>query len=387
MLTDPQFLDATSDLQRLAILQAAEEQGTYVSPLTADCFKDATEDIQRLEILRAIQGITGGGGGGSNAIYYFNRSNPSSIAGYYEVSRNLVIGAGTTLTATGAGTQLVGSFATVSSDPNVTTIPAGNWNFENYVSMSSNGGTPKIYGEIYVRNLAGTETLIGTNISNPHPITEGTLNELYLWGIPVPTTVVLATDRIVVKFYALDLTGRTMTMHFEDANVAQVTTSLSSAAIMTPVYQSTYYKSVDQNLINGSTDITFDVNATWNNGGGYITHTSGSTDFTVVQAGLYQLEWNASINANGATWNNSLNKTISINITRSPELEQLVIGQSAIMAISQNYSQSICSTIKLEVNDVINLQTFLAFATTTPFVQGIQNTYDLNTWFSWRFIS
>ena len=152
-------------------------------------------------------------------------------------------------------------------------------------------------------------------------------------------------------------------------------------------YQATYYKSANQNLTNGSTDITFDQYATWNNGNGYITHTSGSSNFTVVQAGVYQLEWNTSINANGASWNNSLNKTISINITRSPELEQLVIGQSALMAIGQNYSQSICSTIKLEVGDVINLQTFLAFSIATPFVQGVLNTYDLNTWFYWRFIS
>jgi hypothetical protein len=193
-----------------------------------ECFTSLTTDGQLYEIYLAAQSSGGGGGGAFGAIYYFNRSNASSISGYYEMSKNLVIGAGTTLTATGAGTQLVGSFATVLNDPNVTTIPAGNWNFENYVSMSSNGGTPKIYGEIYVRNLAGTETLIGTNISNPHPITSGTLNELYLWSIPVLATNILATDRLVVKFYALDLTGRTMTMHFENSNVAQATTSLPS---------------------------------------------------------------------------------------------------------------------------------------------------------------
>jgi hypothetical protein len=165
----------------------------------------------------------------SGAAYYFNPSNPSSISGYYEMNRNLVIGAGTTLTATGAGAQLVGSFATISSDPNVTTIPSGNWNFENYISMNSNGGTPGLYGEIYIRNLAGTETLIATSVSNPHPITYGTVNELYLWSIPVPATNILTTDRIVVKFYATSLGGRTMTMHFEDNNVAQVISSLSSA--------------------------------------------------------------------------------------------------------------------------------------------------------------
>ena len=193
-----------------------------------ECFTSLTTDGQLYEIYLAAQSSGGGGSGAFGAIYYFNRSNASSISGYYEMSKNLVIGAGTTLTATGAGTHLVGSFATVLNDPNVTTIPSGNWNFENYVSMSSNGGTPKIYGEIYKRNLAGTETLIATSISNPHPITSGTLNELYLWSIPVPATIVLATDRLVVKFYALNLGGRTMTMHFEDANVAQTTTSLPS---------------------------------------------------------------------------------------------------------------------------------------------------------------
>jgi hypothetical protein len=63
MPTDSQFLDGTSDIQRLAILRAAEAQGTYISPLTDTCFKNATEDVQRLEILRAIEGISGGGGG------------------------------------------------------------------------------------------------------------------------------------------------------------------------------------------------------------------------------------------------------------------------------------------------------------------------------------
>jgi hypothetical protein len=71
--------------------------------------------------------------------------------------------------------------------------------------------------------------LIASNISNPHSITDGTVNELYLWSIPVPATNILATDRIVVKFYAINLGGRTITMHFEDSNIAQVVTSLSPA--------------------------------------------------------------------------------------------------------------------------------------------------------------
>ena len=174
-------------------------------------------------------GPQGPQGFSSGAVYYFNPSNSSSILGYYEMNRNLVIGVGTTLTATGSGTHLVGSFATISNDPNAVNIPSGNWNFENYVSMSSNGGTPEIYGEIYYRDLSGTETLIASNVSNPHPITNGTVNELYTWSIPVPATNILSTDRIVVKFYALNLGGRTITMYFEDNNIAQVISSLSPA--------------------------------------------------------------------------------------------------------------------------------------------------------------
>jgi hypothetical protein len=170
-------------------------------------------------------------------------------------------------------------------------------------------------------------------------------------------------------------------------NSATDTWQNKTLSVINPVYQSTYYKSANQNLTNGSTDITFDQDADWNNGNGYITHTSGSADFVVTQAGLYQLEWNASIVANGATWNTSTNRVISIDITRSPSAEQIVIGQTANTATTTSYTQSLCSTFKLNVGDTINLRIQLNYATATPFAQGVQNTYDLNTWFSWRFIS
>lgn len=212
-------------------------------------------------------GPQGPQGFSSGAVYYFNPSSSSSILGYYEMNRNLVIGVGTTLTASGSGTQLVGSFATISNDPNVTTITSGNWNFETYVSMSSNGGTPQIYGEIYYRNLAGIETLIASNISNPHPITSGTVNELYLWSIPVPATPVLATDRVVVKFYAIDLGGRTITMHFENSNIAQVVTSLS------PALQGA-------TGATGATGIQGDIGATGSTGATGVAGTDGATGAT-----------------------------------------------------------------------------------------------------------
>jgi len=154
------------------------------------------------------------------------------------------------------------------------------------------------------------------------------------------------------------------------------------------VYQATYYKSANQNLVNGSTDITFDLSGAWNNDNGYITHTGGTTDFTVVQAGLYQLEWNTTVSANGATWVASpSNKFISIDVTRSPTAEQAIIGQSAFMASGTNYAQNVCSTFNLEAGDVINCRVVIDFIGGPPRALALANTIDLNTWFSWRYVS
>jgi hypothetical protein len=153
-----------------------------------------------------------------------------------------------------------------------------------------------------------------------------------------------------------------------------------------PVYQATYYKTAQQNLISGNTDITFDGDASWNNHNGYITHAANSADFVVVQSGLYQLEFNASVTANGASWNAANNKVISIEITRPPIAEQAAITQTANCATGQSYAQNVNSSFYLQTGDIINLRVFGLFSTATPFVAPLANTFDLNTWFSWRFI-
>jgi len=159
----------------------------------------------------------------------------------------------------------------------------------------------------------------------------------------------------------------------------------NTITINNPVYQATYYKSAQQNLVNPDTDITFDLTGSWNNDGGYITHVNGTKDFTVVQTGLYQLEFNISINANGATWNTGVNKTVSIDITRTTE--QAVIQNSQSVANSISYQQSVSTTYYLIAGDVINLRSTLAYASATPFAVGFLNVFDLNTFFNWRYVS
>jgi hypothetical protein len=150
--------------------------------------------------------------------------------------------------------------------------------------------------------------------------------------------------------------------------------------------QATYYKSAGQNMTSGANDVTFDLSGAWNNADGYITHTDGTTDFEVVQAGLYQLEFNAAIVANGATWGTGSNKTINIDITRSPTAETAIISSGCLTSSASNYSQCVSATYALEAGDVINLRVFNTFATAVPDIQGSSG-FDLNTFFTWRFIS
>jgi hypothetical protein len=152
------------------------------------------------------------------------------------------------------------------------------------------------------------------------------------------------------------------------------------------VYQASYYMSALQNLTSGTTDMIFDLSGSWNNDNGYITHTDGTTDFTVVQPGLYQLEFNATIISAGSTWTNLL-KQVSIDVTRSPPTEVVTMAQNASMPSNTNYAQSVCSTYNLEAGDVINCRVSNTFATGTPYAQNVTNTFDMNTWFSWRYVA
>lgn len=234
------------------------------------------------------------------------------------------------------------------------------------VSVGTVGSTITITGSVPVDSVGGKTGTVTFEAGDGIAITYGANNA-------APINIANAGVLTVVAGTGITLSGDTPQNPTVSVNL--------------PIYQATYYKSAPQTLTNGSTDITFDSTATWNNDAGYITHTSGTTSFTVVQAGLYQLEWNASVLANGATWNTANSKVISIDITRSPTAEQIVIGQTAVTATTQDYTQSLCSTFYLEAGDVINCRIQGNFASATPTAAGLLNTFDLGTWFSWRFIS
>jgi hypothetical protein len=160
-------------------------------------------------------------------------------------------------------------------------------------------------------------------------------------------------------------------------------------SIVVPVntlYLAQYYKSANQNMTNGNTDITFNTEQPWNNSGSFITLTNNTANFTVNQQGLYQLELNLTVNYNGATWNVAQNKVISIDITRVGSSEVVAFGQANVVATGGNYIMSCSSTFYLNKGDIINCRHYGNFATATPNIAGAVG-FDLNTWFTWKYIS
>lgn len=167
------------------------------------------------------------GGGGASVSYYLNGSvSQGTIGGvaYKEMDGTPVIGAGTDFTINADG--YIAQFITDSGNPNKLLIPSGNWNFETYFSASSSGGSPQFYIELYKYN-GTTFTLISSNSTQPENITGGTSIDLYLTTLAVPPTVLLATDRLAVRFYVIH-SGRTITMHTENSHLSQIITTFST---------------------------------------------------------------------------------------------------------------------------------------------------------------
>jgi hypothetical protein len=167
------------------------------------------------------------GGGGSSLNYYLNGSVSQGTLGgvaFRQMSSTPVIGAGTNFSISSDG--YIQSFITDASVPNQLLIPAGNWLFEMYFQSSSAGGSPRFYIELY-KLSGGTLSLIASSVANPEFITNGTAVDLYTTAVAVPSTVLLAADRLAVRVYVIH-SGRTITLHTEDSNLCEVITTFST---------------------------------------------------------------------------------------------------------------------------------------------------------------
>ena len=203
------------------------------------------------------------GGGGSSVSYYLNGGTSQGVIGgttYYEMSKTADTGTGVDFPKTGDG--LIVSFLTDANDPAQLTIPGGNWNYEIYVSMSSNGGTPQLYAELYKYD-GTTFTLIST--STNEILYDGTTLNLYTFAMAVPTTTLTVTDRLAVKLYATNSGGKTTTVHTQNGHLCQIITTFSTGitalnGLTTQVqYLATGTSGTDFNISSATATHTFNL--------------------------------------------------------------------------------------------------------------------------------
>ena len=170
-----------------------------------------------------------------------------------------------------------------------------------------------------------------------------------------------------------------------DLVIAATTTGLVTQSAPTqPVYAAQFYKSASQNAPSGATEVTFDTAPSWNNINGFMTHTNGTADFVVQQAGLYQLEFAVYMSANGSTWT-LLSKDVAINITRTGIAEQQILWNRFNTASPLNWGNSVIGTVRLQAGDVVQC-VVTQTVTGTPLILGVQNTFDYNTTFTFTVI-
>ena len=185
------------------------------------------DDTDPLNPIISSTGGGGGGGGGASISFYLNGSvSQGTIGGiaFREMDRTPILGTGTDFTINADG--YIQSFITDANVPNQLEIPAGNWNFETYLSASSGGGTPSFYVELYKWN-GTTLSLIASNSTSPEGITNGTIIDAYFSALAVPQTTLAATDRLAVRIY-VNHSGRIITLHTENSHLCQIITTFST---------------------------------------------------------------------------------------------------------------------------------------------------------------
>jgi hypothetical protein len=215
------------------------------------------------------------GGGGASVSYYLNGSvSQGTIGGiaYLEMNKTPILGAGTDFTINANG--YIASFITDAGDPNLLEIPAGNWNFETYLSASSGGGTPTFYIELYKVNSGGTATLIASNSTTPESISLGTNINPYFSALAVPQTTLLVTDRLALRYYVTPA-GRTITLHTENSHLCQIITTFTTG--LTALNGLTAQV---QNFATGTSGTNFGISSTGS------THTFNLPDASATARGV-----------------------------------------------------------------------------------------------------
>jgi hypothetical protein len=214
---------------------------------------------------------------------YIFSSNNSDISGYEQMVilplfvPNAIASIVTTVSTT---PTLLANFATNLNYPNTTVIPSGVVTIHFETEKNTGGNGYECFAEIYKRNLAGTETLLGTSDLTSEITTNVLIQQLVTILLPTNVTI-LTTDRIVVKIYANVISGanRNITLFYDDATNSRLqlpVTSISIAGLVPYVGANQNVNLGDNNLFANTISATTYLNTPY--------WTSGSTGNYSIKA-------------------------------------------------------------------------------------------------------
>jgi hypothetical protein len=181
--------------------------------------------------------IAAGGNGGGGLVYYFNETVaadlptgnlPASLSGTYELGRSGMTGqftvTKTNLETTGY-TSMVG-FVTDILDPEVTSIPAGLFDFN--IWASSNTTTQTVLKlNVYSYNGSTAPTLLAS--SDDVYTYDGLVTSQYIMSVVLPQTTILSSDRLYIEILAKALgNNKDLTLYFGGNTPSHVHTTVPS---------------------------------------------------------------------------------------------------------------------------------------------------------------
>jgi len=152
-----------------------------------------------------------------------------------------------------------------------------------------------------------------------------------------------------------------------------------------PLFIGQYYRSSGEVLASGVDTITFTNAQTWTNNPGYITWTTAGGQggsFTVVQPGVYQVEFALTILGAAATWTGA--RSANISILRGTN--QSLLQQNVNPLSGTGYAIQIVGTLRLNAGDVITCVHNGTNTSGLVTAQGLANIFDYNTTFTWTYL-
>jgi hypothetical protein len=188
--------------------------------------------------------VPNGGSGGGGLVYFLNYGNTTGISPTTglpttpvppsQLGRNYDIGsASVTSNPLINGTySLVCGFVSIVGEPNVTTIPAGLWDFNIWANLSSASGNKSQF-QVRVFKYNST-TGIYTSVANSDDIYlyDPANISPYIANVTMPQTTILTTDRIYIELWAQkNVSGaRTITFHFDSLHPSHCHTTIPSVS-------------------------------------------------------------------------------------------------------------------------------------------------------------